>query len=89
MTFNVLNVACLLCRAAEHTVDLPAVLVFPSWRKHTRPSTLSVSTSAEELLSHINTALLHPLVNQTMFSFVFLCCKVMLNEKYYKKLFLS
>ncbi|XP_042369210.1 thioredoxin domain-containing protein 16 [Plectropomus leopardus] len=51
---------------AEHTVDLPAVLVFPSWRTHTHPSILSVSTSAEELLSHINTALLHPLPELTV-----------------------
>ncbi|KAM9334011.1 thioredoxin domain-containing protein 16 [Symphorus nematophorus] len=52
--------------ASEHTVDLPAVFVFPSWRTHTQPSTLSVSTSAEELLSHINTALLHPLPELTV-----------------------
>ncbi|KAA8579536.1 hypothetical protein FQN60_006629 [Etheostoma spectabile] len=52
--------------AAEHAVDLPAVLVFPSWRTHTHPSTLPVSHSAEELLSHINTALLHPLPELTV-----------------------
>ncbi|XP_035533559.1 thioredoxin domain-containing protein 16 [Morone saxatilis] len=52
--------------ASGHTVDLPAVFVFPSWRTHTHPSTLSVSTSAEELLSHINTALLHPLPELTV-----------------------
>uniref|UniRef100_UPI0037E7B100 thioredoxin domain-containing protein 16 n=1 Tax=Semicossyphus pulcher TaxID=241346 RepID=UPI0037E7B100 len=52
--------------AAEHAVDLPAVFVFPSWRTHARPSTLSVSTSAEELLSHINSALLHPLPELTV-----------------------
>ncbi|KAM7375344.1 hypothetical protein PAMA_014445 [Pampus argenteus] len=51
--------------AADHTVDLPAVLVFPSWRTHTHPSTLPLS-SAEELLSHINTALLHPLPELTV-----------------------
>ncbi|XP_022602210.1 thioredoxin domain-containing protein 16 [Seriola dumerili] len=51
--------------AADHTVDLPAVLVFPSWRTHTRPSTLPVS-SAEELLTHINTALLHPVPELTV-----------------------
>ncbi|XP_034720330.1 thioredoxin domain-containing protein 16 isoform X1 [Etheostoma cragini] len=50
--------------AAEHAVDLPAVVVFPSWRTH--PSTLPVSNSAEELLSHINTALLHPLPELTV-----------------------
>ncbi|KAF1371668.1 hypothetical protein PFLUV_G00270840 [Perca fluviatilis] len=52
--------------AAEHSVDLPAVLVFPSWRTHTHPSALPVSSSAEELLSHINTALLHPLPELTV-----------------------
>ncbi|KAI3366068.1 hypothetical protein L3Q82_009884, partial [Scortum barcoo] len=52
--------------AAEHAVDLPAVLVFPSWKTHTRPSTLPLSTSAEELLSQINTALLHPLPELTV-----------------------
>lgn len=57
-----IEVAFLLCRAAEHAVDLPAVFVFPPWRTHTRPTTLSVSTTAEELLSHINAALLHPMV---------------------------
>lgn len=54
--------ACLLCRVTEHAVDFPAVFVFPSWRTHTRPTSLPVSTSAEELVSHINTALLHPMV---------------------------
>ncbi|XP_036947114.1 thioredoxin domain-containing protein 16 isoform X3 [Acanthopagrus latus] len=52
--------------AAEHTADLPAVFVFPSWRTHTHPSCLPVSTSADELLSHINTALLHPLPELTV-----------------------
>ncbi|XP_044044139.1 thioredoxin domain-containing protein 16 isoform X3 [Siniperca chuatsi] len=52
--------------AAEHIVELPAVLVFPSWRTHTHPSTLPVSTSAEDLLSHIHTALLHPLPELTV-----------------------
>ncbi|KAK2856789.1 hypothetical protein Q5P01_005524 [Channa striata] len=46
---------------ADCTVDLPVVLVFPSWRTRTRPTTLPVSSSPEELLTHINTAL-HPLV---------------------------
>ncbi|KAM3584849.1 uncharacterized protein V6R79_000981 [Siganus canaliculatus] len=52
--------------AAEHTVNLPAVFVFPSWRTHTRPSKLSAFTSAKELLSHIHTALLHPLPELTV-----------------------
>ncbi|KAF3706348.1 Thioredoxin domain-containing protein 16 Precursor [Channa argus] len=47
--------------AADRTVDLPVVLVFPSWRTHTHPTTLPVSSSPEELLTHINTAL-HRLV---------------------------
>ncbi|XP_062270401.1 thioredoxin domain-containing protein 16 [Scomber scombrus] len=52
--------------AAEHTMDLPAVLVFPSWRTHSHPSTLPLFPSAEELLSHINTALQHPLPELTV-----------------------
>ncbi|XP_054479775.1 thioredoxin domain-containing protein 16 [Anoplopoma fimbria] len=50
--------------ASEHNVDLPAVSVFPSWG--TGPSTLPASTSADELLSHIRTALLHPLPELTV-----------------------
>lgn len=61
--YNILNNCwCLLCRAKEHAVDLPAMLLFPSWRTHTCPSTLSLPNTAEELLSRINTALLHPMV---------------------------
>lgn len=60
-----LKVACLLCRAAERSVDLPVVFVFPSWRTHT-PTVLPMSKSSEELLSHINTALLHPLVTKAL-----------------------
>jgi len=52
--------------AAENNVDLPSVFVFPSWRTNTHPSILSVSTSAEELLSHITTALLHPMPELTV-----------------------
>nr|XP_019960168.1 PREDICTED: thioredoxin domain-containing protein 16-like [Paralichthys olivaceus] len=52
--------------AADHTVDLPAVLAFPSWKTHTRPSALPVSSSAKELLTHINTALLHPMPELTV-----------------------
>ncbi|XP_058509542.1 thioredoxin domain-containing protein 16 isoform X1 [Solea solea] len=50
----------------DHTVDLPVVLVFPSWRTHTYPSKLSVSSSAEELLAHISTALLNPVPELTV-----------------------
>uniref|UniRef100_A0AAQ5YSA6 Thioredoxin domain-containing protein n=2 Tax=Amphiprion ocellaris TaxID=80972 RepID=A0AAQ5YSA6_AMPOC len=52
--------------AAGLAVDLPAMLVFPSWRTHTHPSTLPVSSSAEELLTHITTALLHPMPELTV-----------------------
>ncbi|XP_075950732.1 thioredoxin domain-containing protein 16 isoform X1 [Anarhichas minor] len=52
--------------AAEHNVDLPAVLVFPCWGSRTRPSALTASTSAEELFSRISTALLHPLPELTV-----------------------
>ncbi|XP_062237025.1 thioredoxin domain-containing protein 16 [Platichthys flesus] len=52
--------------AADHTVDLPAVLAFPSWRTPTRPSMLPVASSAKELLSHIHTALLHPMPELTV-----------------------
>lgn len=60
-----LKVACLLCRAAECSVALPGVFVFPSWRTHT-PTVLPMSKSTEELLSHINTALLHLLVTKSL-----------------------
>lgn len=56
-----IEVACMFCRAAEHSVDLPAVFVFPSWRMHTA-TILPMSASVEELLSCINTALLHSMV---------------------------
>ncbi|XP_029924672.1 thioredoxin domain-containing protein 16 [Myripristis murdjan] len=52
--------------ATDHTLDLPVVLVFPSWRTHTRPSPLPLSSSADELLTHINTALLHTLPELTV-----------------------
>ncbi|KAM6893500.1 thioredoxin domain-containing protein 16 [Xenentodon cancila] len=53
-------------RAAEHGVHPPAVLVFPSWRTHTRPSALPVSSSAKELLTHINNLLLNPMPELTV-----------------------
>ncbi|XP_028256723.1 thioredoxin domain-containing protein 16 isoform X2 [Parambassis ranga] len=52
--------------ASDLTVDLPAVLVFPSWRTHTLPSTLPVPSTAEELLTHINAVLLHPMPELTV-----------------------
>lgn len=59
-------VVCCSSRAADHAADLPVVLVFPSWGKQTHPSSLSVPSSAKDLLTHINIALLHPMVNQTV-----------------------
>ncbi|XP_030007199.1 thioredoxin domain-containing protein 16 [Sphaeramia orbicularis] len=47
--------------ASDHAADLPVVLVFPSWRTHTHPSVLPLSSTTEDLIMHINTALLHPL----------------------------
>ncbi|KAM4711068.1 thioredoxin domain-containing protein 16 isoform 2-T2 [Anableps anableps] len=52
--------------AAEHAVDPPAVLLFPSWRKLTHPSVLPVSSSSKELLAHIHTALLQPVPELTV-----------------------
>ncbi|KAL6115481.1 txndc16 [Pungitius sinensis] len=52
--------------AAAHGVGLPATLVLPSWAKHTRPFALPASASAQELLSHISTALLHPVPELTV-----------------------
>ncbi|XP_039998342.1 thioredoxin domain-containing protein 16 [Xiphias gladius] len=52
--------------ATDHTVDFPTVLVFPSWGSHTHPSAVPVSSSAEELLAHVNTALLHPMPELTV-----------------------
>ncbi|XP_041637424.1 thioredoxin domain-containing protein 16 isoform X2 [Cheilinus undulatus] len=52
--------------AAEHSVDLPALFVFPSWRTPARPLFLSVPTSVKELLAHIRSALLHPLPELTV-----------------------
>ncbi|XP_047432417.1 thioredoxin domain-containing protein 16 [Mugil cephalus] len=53
--------------AAGRAVDLPAVLVFPSWKTHTHPLVLPASSSsAEELLAHIDAALLHPMPELTV-----------------------
>uniref|UniRef100_H3BX08 Thioredoxin domain containing 16 n=1 Tax=Tetraodon nigroviridis TaxID=99883 RepID=H3BX08_TETNG len=51
--------------AAEHSVHLPAVFVFPSWRTHT-PTVLPMPRLTEELLSQVNTALLHPMPELTV-----------------------
>lgn len=51
-----------LCRAALHAVQLPAVLVFPSWRTHGHPSALPVPSSAPQLVADVSAALLHPMV---------------------------
>ncbi|XP_069568838.1 thioredoxin domain-containing protein 16 isoform X1 [Brachyistius frenatus] len=52
--------------AADHSADLPAALVFPSWGTRTRPAALPVSSSAEELLARVNAALLHPMPELTV-----------------------
>ncbi|XP_056286944.1 thioredoxin domain-containing protein 16 isoform X2 [Pseudoliparis swirei] len=55
--------------AVQHNVALPAVLAFPSWGSPARPSSAlpaSSSSSSEELLARISTALLHPLPELTV-----------------------
>ncbi|XP_057686436.1 thioredoxin domain-containing protein 16 isoform X2 [Corythoichthys intestinalis] len=52
--------------AADLSVNLPAVLVFPSWRVHTQPSVLSLFSSVDHLLSEIDAALLHVLPELTV-----------------------
>uniref|UniRef100_A0A1A8JD98 Thioredoxin domain containing 16 n=3 Tax=Nothobranchius kuhntae TaxID=321403 RepID=A0A1A8JD98_NOTKU len=51
---------------AEHFVDSPAVLVFPSWRTGNHPLILPVSSSVKELLTQVRAALLHPLPELTV-----------------------
>ncbi|XP_072319726.1 thioredoxin domain-containing protein 16 [Eucyclogobius newberryi] len=55
-----------LKRASDHKADLPAVLVFPSWRRDRSPSVLPLPSSAEELTADINTALLQPVPELTV-----------------------
>ncbi|XP_077462120.1 thioredoxin domain-containing protein 16 [Stigmatopora argus] len=52
--------------AADLSVDLPAILVFPSWREHTQPTMLSLFSSVDNLLSQIDAAVLHPLPELTV-----------------------
>ncbi|KAF7664167.1 hypothetical protein LDENG_00187100 [Lucifuga dentata] len=52
--------------ATDHDVDLPALLVFPSWRKGTPPSPLPLPSSAEELRTRVNAELLHTLPELTV-----------------------
>ncbi|KAJ0062298.1 hypothetical protein NL108_007510 [Boleophthalmus pectinirostris] len=52
--------------ASDLKVDLPAVLVFPSWRSDHSPSVLPLPPSIEELTSHIKTALLQPVPELTV-----------------------
>lgn len=52
--------------ASNHKVDLPAVLVFPSWRTDDSPSVLPLPSSAAELMAHLNTALLQPVPELTV-----------------------
>lgn len=56
---------CVCFRAKNQNVDLPAVLVFPSWQTDTYPSVVALPSSAEKLIVHIKTALLHPVVNHS------------------------
>lgn len=52
--------------AALHAVQLPAVLVFPSWRTHGHPSALPVPSSAPQLVADVSAALLHPMPELTV-----------------------
>lgn len=52
--------------AKNQNVDLPAVLVFPSWQTDTYPSVVALPSSAEKLIVHIKTALLHPVPELTV-----------------------
>ncbi|XP_056157101.1 thioredoxin domain-containing protein 16 [Lampris incognitus] len=52
--------------AMDHSVELPIVLVFQSSMSNTRPSTLLLPSSSEELLTHLHTALLHTLPELTV-----------------------
>lgn len=52
--------------ASDRKVDLPAVLVFPLWRTHAPPFVLPLPLSAEELMGHINTALLQSVPELTV-----------------------
>ncbi|XP_061128390.1 thioredoxin domain-containing protein 16 isoform X1 [Syngnathus typhle] len=52
--------------AADLSVNLPAVLVFPSWRRDSQPSVLTLFSSVDNLVSQIDAALLHPLPELTV-----------------------
>nr|XP_057941808.1 thioredoxin domain-containing protein 16-like isoform X3 [Doryrhamphus excisus] len=53
--------------AAERSVELPAVVLFPRWGGgHSHASVLSLSSSVEDLPSRIEAALLHPLPEVTV-----------------------
>ncbi|XP_013865102.1 thioredoxin domain-containing protein 16 [Austrofundulus limnaeus] len=52
--------------AAEQDVHLPVVMLFPSWRTDARPSAHLTSSSVKELLTHINTARIHPVPELTV-----------------------
>ncbi|XP_014909298.1 thioredoxin domain-containing protein 16 isoform X1 [Poecilia latipinna] len=52
--------------AAEHDVEPPAVLLFPSWRKLSHPSALPVTSSSKDLLTQIHSALLQPVPELTV-----------------------
>lgn len=53
-------------RASDHKVDLPAVFVFPSWRTDAPSFVLPLPLSVEELMAHINTALLQSVPELTV-----------------------
>lgn len=59
-----LSVVYVLYRSALHTVQIPAILVFPSWRPHDHPSVLVMPSSNPQLEADINAALLHPMVTK-------------------------
>ncbi|KAM8873462.1 thioredoxin domain-containing protein 16 isoform 1-T1 [Synchiropus picturatus] len=52
--------------AAGHSVEPPAVAVFPSWQTDSHPSVISAWSSAEELVSRVNMALRHPMPEVTV-----------------------
>ncbi|XP_077405070.1 thioredoxin domain-containing protein 16 isoform X2 [Vanacampus margaritifer] len=52
--------------AADLSVNLPAVLVFPSWKRDSQPSVLPLFSSVDNLVSHVDAELLHPLPELTV-----------------------
>ncbi|KAM9820664.1 thioredoxin domain-containing protein 16 [Neosynchiropus ocellatus] len=52
--------------AADHSVEPPAVAVFPSWQPGNHPSVISAWSSAEELISRVTVALRRPMPEVTV-----------------------